>query len=263
MTTAFVPVILVACLAAGLTFFTGFGLGTLLMPAFALVFPLPVAVAATGAVHLANNLFKLALVHRTIHFPALWRFGVPALFAAMIGAALLAILDRPTPLIEYELWGRTCSIRIVNVVVGLVVVGFAAFELTAQSETWSVPGRFLPIGGAVSGFLGGLSGHQGALRSAFLIRAGLTSEQFIATGVAASVVVDLARLAVYAASLTRQWRSLAEQGAGWLVVGACFAAFLGSYLGSRLVRKITIRALRRLVGAGLLLIGIAMIVGLL
>jgi len=38
---------------------SGFGLGTLLLPVFALFFPLPVAIAATALVHLANNFFKL------------------------------------------------------------------------------------------------------------------------------------------------------------------------------------------------------------
>jgi len=49
-------VLVVSLVAAGVTLFSGFGLGTVLMPAFALVFPLPVAAAATAVVHLANNL---------------------------------------------------------------------------------------------------------------------------------------------------------------------------------------------------------------
>lgn len=40
---------LTAFLVSGLTLFSGFGLGTVLMPAFALFFPLPVAIAATAA----------------------------------------------------------------------------------------------------------------------------------------------------------------------------------------------------------------------
>jgi uncharacterized membrane protein YfcA len=51
-------VLAVALAASLLTFFSGFGLGTLLLPAFALVFPLDVAVAATALVHLANNVSK-------------------------------------------------------------------------------------------------------------------------------------------------------------------------------------------------------------
>ena len=55
----YVIISIVALLVSGLTFFSGFGLGTLLMPAFALFFPIEVAVAATAIVHLANNIFKL------------------------------------------------------------------------------------------------------------------------------------------------------------------------------------------------------------
>ncbi len=46
-----------ALIVSGLTLFSGFGLGTLLMPAFALFFPVEVAVEATAVVHLANNIF--------------------------------------------------------------------------------------------------------------------------------------------------------------------------------------------------------------
>ena len=40
-------VAIVALVAAGLTLFSGFGLGTLLLPAFALFFPIEIAVSAT------------------------------------------------------------------------------------------------------------------------------------------------------------------------------------------------------------------------
>jgi len=59
-----VVITLTAILVSGLTLFSGFSLGTILMPAFALFFPIPVAIAATADVHLANNLFKLGLVGR-------------------------------------------------------------------------------------------------------------------------------------------------------------------------------------------------------
>ena len=61
---AWLIVAAVALLASGLTLFSGFGLGTLLLPAFALLFPVEIAVGATAVVHLANNLFKLTLIGR-------------------------------------------------------------------------------------------------------------------------------------------------------------------------------------------------------
>ncbi len=80
----------VALLASGLTLFSGFGLGTILMPVFALFFPVTLAVAATAVVHIANNLFKLVLLARAADWRVVLRFGVPAALAAVAGAALLA-----------------------------------------------------------------------------------------------------------------------------------------------------------------------------
>ncbi|HNO61706.1 MAG TPA: hypothetical protein PKH44_13805 [Plasticicumulans sp.] len=64
-----------AFLASLLTLFSGFGLGTILTPVFGLFFPLHVAVALTGVVHLANNLFKLALLGRQAARHLVLRFG--------------------------------------------------------------------------------------------------------------------------------------------------------------------------------------------
>jgi uncharacterized membrane protein YfcA len=55
---------LATLLTSGLTLFSGFGLGTILMPVFTLFFPLLLAIAATVVVHSANNLFKFELMAR-------------------------------------------------------------------------------------------------------------------------------------------------------------------------------------------------------
>jgi len=69
---------LAAFLAAGLTLFSGFGLGTLLLPVFALFFPLEIAVTLTAMVHLLNNALKLVLLGRHANLPVVFRFGAPA-----------------------------------------------------------------------------------------------------------------------------------------------------------------------------------------
>jgi len=79
----------VALLVSALTLFSGFGLGTLLMPAFALLFPVEVAIAATAIVHLATNLLKVGLVGRKATAGIVLRFALPAAVMAMIGALLL------------------------------------------------------------------------------------------------------------------------------------------------------------------------------
>ena len=57
--TAYLAVSLDAFFAAGLTLYSGFGLGTLLLPEFALFFPADNAVVSTAMVHGENKVFKV------------------------------------------------------------------------------------------------------------------------------------------------------------------------------------------------------------
>lgn len=258
---AYVVVCIVALLASGLTLFTGFGLGTLLLPAFALVFPVEIAVSATAVVHLANNLFKLALVGRHADGRLVARFGIPALGGAVIGAWCLTLLAGLPALFSYRLGGRELTVTGVKLVIAGLILVFAVIELRG-SRAEGEDGRpaHLALGGLLAGFFGGLSGHQGALRSAFLIRAADSKKVFIATGVACAVLVDLARLAVYGRSfllsnLAASW----DSGVGGLVLAATGSAFAGAFLGVRLIGKVTYATLRWVVG--LLLIGLALALG--
>jgi uncharacterized membrane protein YfcA len=257
-------VCLVALLAAALTFFSGFGLGTLLMPALAFFMPLPVAVAATAVVHLANNLFKAALVGRHANLSVLVRFAIPAIIAALAGAWLLEIIAaRTLPLTSWHAGTRTFDITLLKLIIAAIMLAFAAMELWPTFSKWSIHERWLPLGGVISGFFGGLSGHQGALRAAFLARANLSKEAFIGTGVISAVAVDLARLFVYAIAMrTSHFGDITREGRWGLVVAASAAALAGSLLGARLINKVTIQGVRITVGVMLAIIGLALGAGL-
>ncbi|HQH28041.1 MAG TPA: sulfite exporter TauE/SafE family protein, partial [Oligoflexia bacterium] len=188
---------IVSLLAAGLTLFSGFGLGTILMPVFSLFFPVPLAVAATAVVHFANNIFKFGLMSKQADWRVVARFGLPAAVFAMAGAGLLNLFDRMPLLTTYELSGRNFEITAVNGAVGIIIMAFALLETWPRFQGLAFAPRWLPLGGALSGFFGGLSGNQGALRSAFLLKAGLSKEGFVATGIVSAVIVDAARLVVY------------------------------------------------------------------
>jgi uncharacterized membrane protein YfcA len=254
----------VAAFAAGLTLFSGFGLGTLLLPAFALFFDPATAVAATAVVHLFNSIVKLAAVGRRADWGVALRFGVPAVVAAMAGAGLLLALGEPEPIAAYTLLGADRTVTPVGLVIGLLVLAFAGIEASPRLAKLEFGPRAMPVGGLVSGFFGGLSGHQGALRSAFLVRAGLDKQQFIGTAAACAAMVDLTRLAVYAAG----WAFfLKDDGAigrehAPLVAAACVAALAGVLVGTRLIGKVTMRGVRVLVAVLLALAGIGMASGL-
>lgn len=253
----YVIVPLVALLTSGLTLFSGFGLGTLLLPAFLVFFPAELAVAMTAIVHFLNNLFKLGLLGRHANMRVVLRFGLPAILAAFAGAALLFIISESEPLLTYTALGRTFSIIPIKLLMAGLIAGFALLESLPSLQSLQFSPKYLPLGGVLSGFFGGLSGHQGALRSAFLVRAGLSKEGFIATGVVIACMIDVTRLGVYARHLTIG--GLRENT--MLLVIATLSAFLGAFVGSRLVAKVTMKTVQTLVAALLFLIAALLGIG--
>lgn len=255
---AFGIVCLVSALASFLTLFSGFGLGTLLMPVAALFFPLPVAIAMTAVVHLSNNLFKAILLGRSANAAVLVRFGLPALAAAFLGAMVLQWLSDLEPLLTYSLGGQMRQITELKLVLGMLILVFVGLECWPRFARLAIDPRYLPWGGLLSGFFGGLSGHQGALRSLFLIKSGLSKEAFIATGVLIAVGVDLSRLLLYG------WRFSSDLNAfDWpLITAATLSAFFGVWLGKRWLSKVTLSAVQKAVSGMLALIGLGLMAGL-
>lgn len=265
-----VLIAVVALLASGLTLFSGFGLGTLLLPVFALFFPVPVAVAATAIVHLANNLFKVAMLARLADWPVVLRFGGPAALAAILGAFALRAVDQLPVIATYSIAGAEFALTPVKTVIGLLIIAFSMFELSPVSDRLVFAARWMPLGGMLSGFFGGLSGNQGALRSAFLIKAGLGKDGFVATSAVCAATVDVVRLAVYATGsvgVVLSGPEAAEPGglSGDLAlpvfIGSLFA-FLGAWSGRRLLVKVTLRGVRLAVAAMMLVVGAGLVAGL-
>ena len=232
------------------------------MPVLAIFFPLQIAVGATAIIHLANNLFKVVLVGKYADSKTVIQFGIPAAIAAIIGAYLLSFLSTWQPLFSYHLFSLECSITIIGIIVGSLVVLASLFELIPKFSSLSFSPTFIPVGGFLSGFFGGISGNQGILRSAFLIKSGLNKEAFIGTGVFCSVIVDSTRLFVYGwAIYTQKFTEMLSQNMTGILVAASIAAFLGSYIGSILTHKITITLFQIIVGSMLLILGIAIMAG--
>lgn len=259
MVIEYITICFFSLLGSGLTFFSGFGLGTILVPVFALFFPLEIAISLTAIVHFLNNLFKLFLVGRNASRSVVIRFGIPAILFAFLGAYLLTVISGVQPLISYSFLSKTADVTWVKLIIGLLLAFFALVDLIPSLSKVNFSQKYMPLGGALSGFFGGLSGNQGALRSAFLIRANLSKEQFIATGVIIAVLIDLSRLTIYAADLSKQYDKLDYL----LLTLAVLSAFLGAYAGNKLLKKVTIRFLQSFVAIMLLVFSMLLMTGIL
>lgn len=247
-----------ALIASLLTFFSGFGLATILTPVFAIFFPIETAIALTGIVHFLNNIFKLVLLGSQANKSVVVRFGIPAFFAAMIGAFLLLKLGDLRPLYSYEITGKEFAIMPVKLTVAILLIFFALMEIIPSLKNIKPGSNHLFIGGLLSGFFGGLSGNQGALRSAFLLRLSLTKESFIATGAVIACIIDLSRLGVYSTRLSQS--GLLENVP--LVVMATLSALAGAFFGSRLLSKVSMASVQIITTIILIILSIALGLGL-
>jgi hypothetical protein len=137
----FLVIPLVGFVVSGLTFFSGFGLGTLLLPAFIAFFPAEVAVGLTAVVHALNNLFKFGLVRRDIDRAVVVRFGVPAIVAAYFGARLLGFLAEAQSTVSYAVFSRAFVTTPLNVVMGVLIFFFAVVEIVPRLGRLSVEAR--------------------------------------------------------------------------------------------------------------------------
>lgn len=248
---------LVAFLAAILTFFSGFGLGTILTPIMMIYFPVEIAVAFTGIVHFSNNIFKLFIVGNKANKEVLVKFGLPAIFAAFIGSYFLFNMNTEYIIYSYNLLGQIKSISLVKFIVSLLLIVFASFDLIPFFKKLEFGKKSLPIGGLLSGFFGGLSGNQGALRSSFLIKLSLDKETFIATTVVISTMVDFTRLGVYSSNLLQ----INLEDYLTLGVSSILAATLGAFIGNKLLKKIALDYIRILVATLVLLLAFGLLLG--
>jgi len=230
-----------------------------MVPVFLLFFPVELAIALSGIVHLLNNMFKITLIWTFVDRTVLLRFGTAALIAAFFGAQLLSNLSTSETLISYELAGYLGQTTSLKLTIGALLFVFAFIELIPGAKTMDFSKNKLIVGGLLSGFAGGLSGHQGALRTLFLVKAGLSAEAFIATGICIALIVDLTRIPVYFLGMDAS--AISENAT--LLISATLAAFVGAVIGRRLLKKVKIAALQTLVGVRIILVSILLGFGIL
>lgn len=260
----FVIVGLLALAASGTTLYSGFGLGTVLMPVLALFFPLEVAIAATAVVHGALNLMRVLPRGAAADRDLINHFGVPAGAAALLGALLLGALSGMRQLVIFPLGHITAVVTPLKLIIAALILVFTVFEFLPPWRALRFPKRYLAVGGALSGFFGGLSGHQCAVRSAFLVKHGLSKEVFSRTNALISLLVDGCRLLVYSLALAWfagevVWFTLMQ----WLLLLTAVSAALGGVLiCRRFLRPGHVPSLRYVTGVFLLLVALSMGFGL-
>lgn len=244
-----------------LTFFSGFGLGTILLPIFLVFFPLKTAIVATALVHFSNSIFKFIYIYKHIKVPVLLTFGIPAVLASIVGSYLISEMSETWTLYSYSINGRGMEVLGTKFFIGLLIFLFTLFELV-DSKLFHIKSskNELIIGGVLSGFFGGISGHQGALRSLFLKKVNLTKEELVATSTTISLGIDLVRIMMYLQVLS--FTILLESEHKNLILVGIVGAFLGATIGSKLLKKVTMKFVQTMISVLLIVFSLVMMLGI-
>tara|TARA_Y100000588_G_scaffold382992_1_gene471537 strand:- start:151 stop:879 length:729 start_codon:yes stop_codon:yes gene_type:complete len=174
-------VILGGFIAAILTVPAGFGLSTMLTPLVLLIMGPHEAVAVVAVVHAIHNASKYFSLKEYVDFKAFKKYGIWLVIGAILGA-----------LLQYKVPQKP--------LLAMIGTFLIILPLLTLSERWTgyrIPEANDRIGGFSSGFMGGLSGHQGALRAMFLTRRLPDKMAYAATASILALCVDLSRIPVY------------------------------------------------------------------
>jgi uncharacterized protein len=250
---AFIIIFITAFIASVIAFLSGFGFLTLVMPVLALFLPIPLAIAITALAHLIHTIVKLLFTVRFINYHITLRFGLVALLFAIPGTFFLRYISTLEPLYTYHIASVPIHITLLKITVGIILLLVVAME--NRKQLFNAFRTLFPCA-AISGFIGGLTGNQGAFRSLFLINQGLDIKTYIATGAAISLIVDVVRLVFYM-HLFPTWDLFLPD-----VLPALLGSLFGALLGMSLMKKIKIHHIRGLVLTLLYICGFAFLVGL-
>jgi uncharacterized membrane protein YfcA len=234
-----IPIILiVVVVASGVGAMTGFGISTIMVPMLLMHYPMPQTLFFVGIIHLFGNIWKLLLFRKGVRWRLILSFGIPGIAATFLGASL--VFNIPKIVLS-----RTLGSFLILYVIYLFLK--SSFKVKPSLV-------FGACGGALSGFLAGVFGIGGAVRSLFLTAFDLPKAVYIATAGSIALFIDATRLTTYFTNGARLPRLLLY-GLPLFIP----ASFLGAAIAKRIVDRIPQEHFRKIIAIFLLLMGIKLL----
>ena len=198
------------------------------------------AIPLHGAVQLVSNGSRTWIQRRHVRWGIFWRYAAPLLPAGVIG---LAIAERLAPGLARALIG--IFVLVATWAPGLLLLG-------THPERVEPTRRFLLLGGVV-GAVNMTVGATGPLIAPFFLDLGLTRQALVGTKAACQAAGHLAKIAIFGVA--------GFAFAAWLAPLALLSAMVivGTWLGSRLLERVSERQFVLLYRAVLTLIALRLV----
>ncbi len=211
-----------------------FGSSVFFVPLAKLLFSFKLVLGLTSIMHVFSNLSKLYLFKKWINKKALLWLWIPSIF----WVALWAVLSNHVP------------VSSLSIVLWLFLIFTSLYQLLKNKIKLTLNRKNTTIWWFFSGFLAGLTGTWGAIRGLLLNSFGLSKEIFIATSAAIDLWIDFTRMWIYLA----QW--YVDPRFYRLIPGLIICAFVGSFIGKKIIDRIPQKIFEKVVLFMILIIGI-------
>ncbi len=235
---AVVLLAVVGLLASVLSAVAGFGGAMMLLPVLVAVFGVRDAVPILTVAQLLGNAGRVWFNRKEIAWPVVGWFTLGSVPAGVVGGIRFA--KAPLPLLT----------RLIGVFLIMVIIyRHARRPGERPMRVW----WFAPIG-AVGNFLSALVGSVGPLMALFFLAFGLVKGAHIGTEALTAVVMHVMKLGVYGGTSNLNARNISNG----LLIGVVL--IVGSYLGKRIVDKVSERAFALLIEGTLVVAGLYLLI---
>lgn len=212
----------------------GFGSSLFFVPVASYFLDFHSVLGITALFHVSSNLTKIAFFRKGLDKKLVVSIGIPAVLFVIAGAFLSKYIG--TSILEI-------SLALFLIVMSLALLIFK--NLAVKPTTGNSIG-----GGALSGFIAGLLGTGGAIRGITLAAYNLKMEVFIATSAVIDLAIDASRSIVY------YFNGYVHNDILYLIPILLLVSIAGTYIGKKILSKISEKQFRLFVLLMILLTGI-------
>ena len=226
--------IVLALLAEILGTIGGFGSSVFFVPIASLFLDFQSVLGITAIFHVSSNITKIVFFKHGFDKGLILKVGIPALVFVVIGAYFSKYLDVKKLEIGLAIF------LIVTSLAFLLIKNLSLKPTTINSL----------LGGTFSGLMAGLIGTGGSIRGITLAAFNLKTEVFIATSAVIDLGVDSSRAVVYYMNGFVHYHDL------YLIPFLIIASIIGTYVGKRILAKVSQQTFKNMVLVLLLITGI-------
>ncbi|HMC01082.1 MAG TPA: sulfite exporter TauE/SafE family protein [Flavobacteriaceae bacterium] len=216
----------------------GFGSSVFFVPIANFFFDFQSVLGITALFHLASNVTKIAFFKKGLDKKLIVSLGIPAVIFVLVGAFLSKYFN---PII-------------LTYILGFFLISLSLLFLIFKQLKVSPITKNAIVGGSLSGLSAGLLGTGGAIRGITMAAFKLDKNKFIATSAVIDLGVDFSRTIVY------YFNGYIHKDDLYLIPILIVVSVIGTWIGKKILNKVTQDQFRNFVLILILVIGIISII---